>query len=72
MLERAGDLAGMSMGQVEQATVQLARRLSQAAAGTGPVVVALRRLRLSAEDLQRPPLDQRIATIREEPTMRWQ
>jgi len=28
VLERAGDLAGVSMGQVEQATVQLTRRLS--------------------------------------------
>jgi len=65
VLERAGDLAGVSMGQVEQATVQLTRRLSQAAAGTGPAVDALRRLRLSAEDLQRMPLDQRIAEIQE-------
>lgn len=65
VLERAGDLAGVSMGQVEQATVQLTRRLSQAAAGAGPAVEALRRLRLSAEDLQRMPLDARIATIQE-------
>ena len=65
VLERAGDLAGVSMGQVEQATAQLTRRLSQAAAGTGPAVDALRRLQLSAEDLQRLPLDARIATIQE-------
>ncbi|WP_333827591.1 phage tail tape measure C-terminal domain-containing protein [Pararhodobacter sp.] len=65
VLERAGDLAGVSMGQVEQATVQLTRRLSQAAAGTGPAVEALRRLQLSAEDLQRAPLDRRIAAIQE-------
>ncbi|ATX64603.1 phage tail tape measure C-terminal domain-containing protein [Roseinatronobacter bogoriensis] len=65
VLERAGDLAGVSMGQVEQATMQLTRRLSQAASGTGPAVEALRRLRLSAEDLQRLPLDARIATIQE-------
>ena len=65
VLERAGDLAGVSMGQVEQATIQLTRRLSQAASGTGPAVEALRRLRLSAEDLQRLPLDARIATIQE-------
>ncbi|SNS29469.1 phage tail tape measure C-terminal domain-containing protein [Antarctobacter heliothermus] len=65
VLERAGDLAGVSMGQVEQATVQLTRRLSQAAAGTGPAVDALQRLRLSAEDLQRMPLDRRIAAIQE-------
>ena len=65
VLERAGDLAGVSMGQVEQATVQLTRRLSQAASGTGPAIDALRRLRLSAEDLQRLPLDARIAAIQE-------
>ncbi|MFN4100136.1 MAG: phage tail tape measure C-terminal domain-containing protein [Pararhodobacter sp.] len=65
VLERAGDLAGVSMGQVEQATVQLTRRLSQAAAGAGPAVDALRRLRLSAEDLQRMPLDRRIAAIQD-------
>jgi hypothetical protein len=65
VLERAGDLAGVSMGQVEQATVQLTRRLSQAASGTGPAVEALRRLRLTAEDLQRLPLDARIAAIQQ-------
>ncbi|MFN3644563.1 MAG: phage tail tape measure C-terminal domain-containing protein, partial [Gemmobacter sp.] len=56
---------GVSMGQVEQATVQLTRRLSQAASGAGPAVEALRRLRLSAEDLQRLPLDARIAVIQQ-------
>jgi len=65
VMERAGDLAGVSMGQVEQATVQLTRRLSQAAAGTGPAVDALDRLNLSAEELQRLPLDARIAAIQE-------
>ncbi|MFU8899849.1 MAG: phage tail tape measure protein, partial [Roseinatronobacter sp.] len=65
VLERAGDLAGVSMGQIEQATVQLSRRLSQAAAGTGPAVAALDRLRLSAADLQALPLDQRIALIQD-------
>jgi hypothetical protein len=65
VLERAGDLAGVSMGQVEQATMQLTRRLSQAAAGTGPAVEALRRLRLSAGELQALPLDQRIALIQD-------
>jgi hypothetical protein len=65
VLERAGDLAGVSMGQVEQATVQLTRRLSQAAAGAGPAVDALDRLNLSAEELQRLPLDARIAAIQE-------
>jgi hypothetical protein len=65
VLERAGELAGVSMGQIEQATVQLTRRLSQAAAGTGPAVAALDRLRLSAAELQALPLDQRIALIQD-------
>ncbi|WP_108485413.1 phage tail tape measure C-terminal domain-containing protein [Oceaniglobus ichthyenteri] len=65
VLERAGDLAGVSMGQVEQATVQLTRRLSQAASGTGPAVAALRRLQLTAGDLQSLPLDARIAAIQQ-------
>jgi hypothetical protein len=65
VLERAGDLAGVSMGQIEQATLQLTRRLSQAAAGTGPAVDALTRLRLSAAELQALPLDQRIALIQD-------
>jgi len=63
ILERAGDLAGVSMGQVEQATIQLTRRLSQAASGAGPAVDALKRLKLSGEDLQALPLDERIAAI---------
>jgi hypothetical protein len=65
VLERAGDLAGVSMGDVEQAAMQLTRRLSQAAAGTGPAADALDRLRLSATELQALPLDQRIALIQD-------
>ncbi|GAA0306552.1 phage tail tape measure C-terminal domain-containing protein [Rhodovulum strictum] len=65
VLERAGDLAGVSMGQVEQAAMQLTRRLSQAAVGAGPATEALRRLRLSAGELQALPLDQRIALIQD-------
>jgi hypothetical protein len=37
-LERAGELAGVSMSGIEQATKDLTRRLSQAAAGSGPAV----------------------------------
>jgi hypothetical protein len=65
VLERAGELAGVSMGQIEQAASQLTRRLSEAAGGTGPAVSALERLRLSAEDLQKLPLDERIAAIQD-------
>jgi Lambda phage tail tape-measure protein (Tape_meas_lam_C) len=64
-LERAGELAGVSMGEIEQATIQLTRRLSMAAAGTGPAVKALDQLGLSAEKLQKMPVDERIATIQD-------
>ncbi|MDT8858585.1 hypothetical protein RNZ50_26890 [Paracoccaceae bacterium Fryx2] len=65
VLDRAADLSGVSMGNVEQATVQLTRRLSQAAAGAGPAVEALDRLGLSVSALQSLPLDQRIALIQD-------
>jgi hypothetical protein len=65
VLDRAADLSGVSMGNVEQATVQLTRRLSQAAAGAGPAVQALDRLGLSVQALQSLPLDQRIALIQD-------
>ena len=62
-LERAGELAGVSMSGIEQATKDLTRRLSQAAAGTGPAADALDRLGLSANDLIALPLDQRVDAI---------
>lgn len=63
VLQRAGDLAGVSMSGIEQATKDLTRRLSQAAAGTGPAVDALERLGLSASGLMALPLDERVAAI---------
>lgn len=62
-LERAGELAGVAMSGIEQATKDLTRRLSQAAAGTGPAVDALARLGLSAAELIALPLDQRVGAI---------
>lgn len=62
-LERAGELAGVSMSGIEQATKDLTRRLSQAAAGAGPAADALDRLGLSANDLIALPLDQRVGAI---------
>lgn len=62
-LERAGELAGVSMSGIEQATKDLTRRLSQAAAGTGPAVDALGRLGLSANELMQMPLDERVKAI---------
>lgn len=62
-LERAGELAGVSISGIEQATKDLTRRLSQAAAGSGPAADALERLGLSASDLIALPLDQRVGAI---------
>ncbi len=62
-LERAGELAGVSISGIEQATKDLTRRLSQAAAGSGPAADALDRLGLSASDLIALPLDQRVGAI---------
>lgn len=62
-LERAGELAGVSMSGIEQATKDLTRRLSQAAAGGGPAADALARLGLTGADLLALPLDQRVGAI---------
>jgi hypothetical protein len=64
-LSRAGQLAGVSMGGIQQATSDLTRRLSQAAAGTGPAAAALDRLGLSARELALVPLDERVIKINE-------
>jgi len=63
VLARAGDLAGVSMQGIEQGTKDLFRRLSQAASGTGPAADALKRLKLTAGELLKLPLDQRLAKI---------
>ncbi|WP_282602418.1 phage tail tape measure C-terminal domain-containing protein [Paracoccus sp. PARArs4] len=62
-LERAGELAGVSMSGIEQATKDLTRRLSQAAAGGGPAAEALAHLGLTAGELLALPLDQRVGSI---------
>ena len=66
VLQRAGDLAGVSFGVIEQATIALTRRLSQAATGTGPAIDALKTLGLTVEQLNAVPLDQRIALIQKQ------
>ena len=65
VLTCAGELAGVSMGEIEQATSRLTTRLSEAAAGSGSAVGALQRLNLTAAELQALPLDQRIVAIQE-------
>ena len=51
------------MSGIEQVTKDLTRRLSQAAAGTGPAAAALERLGLSATALLELPLDERVGRI---------
>jgi hypothetical protein len=63
VLERAGELAGVAMSGIEQATKDLTRRLSQAASGAGPAAEALNRLGLSASELLALPLDERVGRI---------
>lgn len=63
IMARAGELAGVEMSGIEQATKDLERRLSQAAAGSGPVADALRRIGLSAEFLLKQDLDKRVDLI---------
>jgi hypothetical protein len=65
VLTWAGELAGVSMGEIEQATKKLTTRLSEAATGSGSAVGALERLNLTAAELQALPLDQRIAAIKD-------
>ena len=63
-LERAGELAGVSMSGIEQATKDLTRRpQARRPPGTGPAADALDRLGLSATDLIALPLDQRVGAI---------
>ena len=65
VLTWAGELAGVSIGEIEQATKKLTTRLSEAAAGSGSAVGALQRLNLTAAELQALPLDQRIVAIQD-------
>ncbi len=65
VLTFAGDLAGVSMDEIAAATKKLTLKLSDAAGGTGTAVDALKRLHLTASDLQALPLDERIAAIQD-------
>jgi len=65
VLARAADLAGVSQGEVSQATIMMTKSLSQAAAGTGPAVKALQQLNLSAAELSKLPIDEKMAAIQD-------
>lgn len=64
-VERAADLDGISLAQLQTGTRKLATVLGEAAQGTGTAVDSLKRLRLTADELARLPLDQRLALINE-------
>jgi len=62
-LGRAGNLAGVSMQQIEVASRSLDINLGKAAQGVGAQADAFKRLSLNVDELAKLPLDQRIATI---------
>lgn len=62
-LARAGELAGVSLGQIETASKGLEQRLGQAIQGTVAQKDAFDRLKLSAQEIAELPLDERISRI---------
>lgn len=62
-LGRAGDLAGVSMKQIEVASRALDINLGKASQGAKAQAEALARLKLNADDLAKLPLDERINKI---------
>ncbi len=62
-LARAGDMAGVSMGQIEVASRSLDVNLGKAAQGAEKQAQALAKLGLSAEELSKLPLDQKLLVI---------
>lgn len=65
VLERAGDLAGVSMEGVAVGVKDMTRRLSQAVTFGGPVAKALNSIHLNAAQLMALPVDQRVQKINE-------
>lgn len=63
ILTHAADLAGVEFESLRANVSDFFRRLSQAHAGTGPAVDALKRLNLSAAELFNMPVDRRIETV---------
>lgn len=63
-LERAGDVAGLSLGQIAASSKLLTLNLSKAASdGASPAAEALAKLGLTANELSTMPLDERISAI---------
>lgn len=64
VLERAAELSGSKMADLEAGSARLTRRLSLFASdGSGPAAKAIERLNLNAAELLRLPLDKRIETV---------
>lgn len=64
VLGRAAELAGLTMGDVQTASIALTRRLAQVeAGGAKPAAAALERLRVTGEELRALPVDERLALI---------
>ncbi len=63
VLERAGQLSGVSMKQIGVASRTLSVRIGEAEQGTGEAVKAFEQLRLKASDLAKLPLDERLQKI---------
>jgi hypothetical protein len=62
-LERAAEIDGISVAQLETGVRKLATVLGESAQGTGTAVESLKRLSLTAEELAALPLDERLALI---------
>ena len=62
-LSRAADMSGISMKNIESGAKNLEVAMGEAASGTGVAVDTLKRLQLTANDLEGMTLDQKILTV---------
>lgn len=62
-LNRAADMSGISMNQIEMGAKNLEVAMGDAAQGTGEAVETLKRLGLTAKDLEGMSLDQKLLTV---------
>lgn len=62
-LNRAADMSGISMSQIEAGAKNLDVAMGEAAQGTGVAVDTLKRLGLTAKDLEGMTLDEKILTV---------
>lgn len=62
-LSRAADMSGISMNQIEMGAKNLEVAMGDAAQGTGEAVETLKKLGLTAKDLEGMSLDQKLLTV---------